>query len=61
MKKVIVAHVLTDAFTTPDANSRSLTPLIRFELQPLSGGGRNDSVIVECWGSASKKTTSQPP
>ena len=39
---------LTDAFTTPDANSRSLTPLTRFDLQSLSGGVRDGSVIVEC-------------
>ena len=37
---------LTDAFTTPDANSRSLTPLIGFDLESLSGGVRDDSVIV---------------
>src|SRR5947209_17255761 len=44
------------AFTTPDANSRSLTPLIHFDLQSLSGGVRDDSVRVECRGSAWKKT-----
>src|SRR5438874_1356445 len=36
------------AFTTPDANSRSLTALIHFDLQSLSGGVRDDSVRVEC-------------
>src|SRR5947207_11639659 len=44
------------AFTTPDANSRSLTPLIHFDLQSLSGGVRDDSVRVECLASAWKKT-----
>src|SRR5947208_3475500 len=43
------------AFTTPDANSRSLTPLIHFDLQSLSGGVRDDSVRVECRPSAWKK------